>query len=138
MYTKLLWVGNVRLKLRPYRGAKRLGRGGKASAVMDEKDASDPKVWAATCFFVRKDARGGGVTGALLEAGEAWARKNGATRVEACPMEHEVKRSASGLFVGPKRIFDRAGYETVIERKPGRPLVRKQLKATKSSRGAKR
>jgi GNAT superfamily N-acetyltransferase len=130
-------VGWMALASRPDQPEFNTGR--KASAVVDEKDASDPKVWAATCFFVRKDARGEGVTGALLEAGETWARKNGAMRVEACPMEHAVKRSASGLFVGPKRIFDRAGYETVIERKPGRPLVRKQLKSTsKSGRGAKR
>lgn len=107
----------------------------KASAVMDEADAVDRQVWAATCFFVRKDARGEGVTGALLEAGEAWARKNGAARLEACPMAHEAKRSAAGLFVGPKRIFDRAGYETVIERKPGRPLMRKNLKSGARARG---
>ena len=43
-------------------------------------------------------------------------------------MAHEETRSTAGLFVGPKRVFDRAGFETVLERKRGRPLMRKQLK----------
>ncbi len=107
--------------------------GRKASAAELPEHADDQSIWAATCFFVRKDARGEGVTAALLEAGTAYARKHGATSVEACPMAHEDRRSTAGLFVGPKRIFDRAGFDTVLERKPGRPLMRLALpaKATK-------
>ena len=101
--------------------------GGKSSAVEREKDAADRSVWAATCFFVRKDARGEGVTTALVTAGAAWAKTNGGQRLEACPMAHDQKRSTAGLFVGPKRVFDRAGFETVIERKAGRPLMRLHL-----------
>ena len=54
-------------------------------------------------------------------------------RLEACPMAHEEKRSTAGLFVGPKRVFVRAGFKTVIERKAGRPLVRLDLKAAKAA-----
>jgi GNAT superfamily N-acetyltransferase len=124
-------VGWLAIASRPDQPEFNIGR--KASAVVDEADAFDPKVWAATCFFVRKDARGEGVTGALLEAGEVWAARNGATRLEACPMAHDVKRSTPGMFVGPKRVFDRAGFDVVVERKPGRPLVRKQLGSPKKS-----
>jgi GNAT superfamily N-acetyltransferase len=98
--------------------------GRKASAVEHPGDAEDPAVWAATCFFVRKDARGRGATAALLAAGIAHAKECGAGTIEAAPMDHEVKRSTAGLCVGPRRIFDRAGFETVLERKPGRPLMR--------------
>ena len=98
--------------------------GRKASAAAQPEDATDPGVWAATCFFVRKDARGVGVTSALLAAGAGWARASGARVIEAAPMEHDSRRSTAGLCVGPKRIFDRAGFETVLERKPGRPLMR--------------
>lgn len=101
--------------------------GAKASAVEDEEDAENPAVWAATCFFIRKDARGLGIAEELLKTGIAWARKNGAKRLEAAPMAHEERRSTAGLFVGPKRVFDRAGFTAVIERKPGRPLMRKHL-----------
>jgi GNAT superfamily N-acetyltransferase len=104
--------------------------------VESESDATDAEVWAATCFFVRKDARGEGVTTALLEAGTDWAKQHGAKRLEACPMAHEDKRSTAGLFVGPKRVFDRAGFGTVMERKPGRPLMRLDLKKPSAKRPA--
>lgn len=101
--------------------------GRKASAAERPEHAEDETIWAATCFFVRRDARGEGVTAALLDAGTAYARGHGAKIVEACPMAHEDRRSTTGLFVGPKRVFDRAGFDTVIERKPGRPLMRLDL-----------
>ena len=118
-------VGWIAIAPRPATPEFNIGR--KSSAVVDEADANDPGVWAATCFFVRKDARGQGVTAALVGAAEGWAKKNGAKRIEACPMAHQEKRSTAGLFVGPKRVFDRAGYATIVERKPGRPLMRKEL-----------
>jgi hypothetical protein len=31
------------------------------------------------------------------------------------------------MFVGSARVFDRAGFATLIERKPGRPLMRRAL-----------
>jgi GNAT superfamily N-acetyltransferase len=127
---KLEAVGWLAIAPRPETPEFNIGR--KASAVVDEADADDPKVWAATCFVVRKDARGQGVTEDLLKAGEAWAKKNGASRLEACPMSHDEKRSVAGLFVGPKRVFDRRGFKTIIERKPGRPLMRLELKKSTS------
>jgi GNAT superfamily N-acetyltransferase len=118
-------VGWLAVAPRPATPEFNIGR--KASAVVDAADANDEKVWAATCFFVRKDARGEGVTGELLEAGAAWAKTHGASRLEGCPMSHDEKRSAPGMFVGPKRVFERQGFETIIERKPGRPLMRLAL-----------
>jgi GNAT superfamily N-acetyltransferase len=115
-------VGWLAIAPRPHTPEWNIGR--KASIVTEEADAHDEAVWGATCFFVRKDARGEGVTTALLDAGVAYAKTNGAKRIEACPMAHDEKRSATGMFVGPKRVFDRAGFTTVIERKPGRPLMR--------------
>ena len=102
--------------------------GRKSSAVEKEEDATDPEVWAATCFFVRSGHRKQGMTAELLEAAIDWAKKNGARRLEACPMSHDDKRSNVGLFVGPKRVFERRGFDTVLERKPGRPLMRLKLK----------
>ncbi|MFT3723231.1 MAG: GNAT family N-acetyltransferase [Hyphomonadaceae bacterium] len=119
-------VGWLAIAPRPATPDWNVGR--KASAAEFPEHADDASIWAATCFFVRKDARGEGVTTALLEAGTAYAKTRGARTVEACPMAHEEKRSATGMFVGPKRVFDRAGFDTVIERKPGRPLMRLTLK----------
>ena len=103
-------------------------RGRKSSAVENEPDANDPGVWGASCFFVRSGHRRQGITADLLEAGVAYAKKNGAVRLEGCPMSHDDKRSPVGMCVGPKRVFERAGFATVLERKPGRPLMRLDLK----------
>lgn len=129
-------VGWLAIAPRPHTPEWNIGR--KASIVTDEADAHDDAVWGATCFFVRKDARGEGVTTALLDAGIAHAKKNGASRVEACPMAHDEKRSTTGMFVGPKRVFDRAGFDTVIERKPGRPLMRLAVKKSAAKPATKK
>lgn len=105
-------------------------KGRKSSAVEAETDATDPACWAATCFFVRSGHRKAGMTAELLEAGIGHAKKNGASRLEACPMSHEDKRSTVGMCVGALRVFERAGFETVLERKAGRPLMRLVLRKT--------
>lgn len=128
-------VGWIAIAPRPATPDWNVGR--KASAAELPEHGEDESIWAATCFFVRRDARGQGATTALLEAGMAYAEKHGARLIEACPMAHdEGKRSATGLFVGPKRVFDRAGFETVIERKPGRPLMRRQVGKTATRKPA--
>jgi GNAT superfamily N-acetyltransferase len=125
-------VGWLALTSRPETPGWNTGR--KASAAFDPEDADDPGTWAASCFFIRRNARGEGVTAALLEAGIAWAKANGARQIDACPMAHDDKRSPVGMFVGPKRVFDRAGFTTLIERKTGRPLMRLGLKKARTAR----
>jgi GNAT superfamily N-acetyltransferase len=127
-------VGWLAIAPRPATPEFNIGR--KASAAELPEHGEDETVWAATCFFVRKDARGHGLAAELLEAGTAWAKKHGARMIEACPMAHDDRRSTAGLFVGPKRVFDRAGFSTVIERKPGRPLMRKELTAAAAKKAA--
>jgi hypothetical protein len=109
-------------------------RGRKSSAVEAEADASDPSCWGASCFFVRSGHRKQGMTADLLDASIAHAKKAGARRLEACPMSHDDKRSAVGMCVGPQRVFERAGFETVVERKPGRPLMRLDLKTASTKK----
>lgn len=110
--------------------------GRKASAVESDADASDAGCWGASCFFVRPGHRGKGLTVDLLEACLGHARAHGAERVEACPMSDDDRRSTVAMCAGPKRIFERAGFDTVLERKPGRPLMRLTLGRTKAARGA--
>jgi len=102
-------------------------RGRKSSAAETEADAADAGCWGASCFFVRSGHRKQGMTAELLDAAIAHAKKNGAKRLEACPMSHDDKRSAVGMCVGPQRVFERAGFAKVLERKPGRALMRKEL-----------
>jgi predicted GNAT family acetyltransferase len=97
---------------------------GRGSAPIDPGDASDPAVWAISCFFLRTKARGRGLTHELVAGGLAFARENGARLVEACPMDMSRDSRSLGLFVGSTRVFEKAGFARLVERKAGRPLMR--------------
>ncbi|MBN9256158.1 MULTISPECIES: GNAT family N-acetyltransferase [unclassified Mesorhizobium] len=100
---------------------------GRGSAPLDPGDATDPGVWAITCFFIRTKARGRGITHRLVQGGIEFARGSGARLIEACPMDLSKDSRSIGLFVGSSRVFERAGFQRVVERKPGRPLMRLAL-----------
>ena len=95
------------------------------SRPMDGDDPSDPGLWAISCFFIQSRRRGQGISHALLEAAVSHARNKGARVVEACPMRKARQSKSIGLYVGSVSVFEKAGFETVIERKAGRPLMRK-------------
>ncbi|MER9128357.1 GNAT family N-acetyltransferase [Mesorhizobium sp. M0768] len=97
---------------------------GRGSAPIDPADASDPGVWAISCFFIRTKARGKGLSHRLVQGGIDFARANGARLIEACPIDLSKDSRSIGLFVGSSRVFEKAGFQRLVERKPGRPLVR--------------
>jgi predicted GNAT family acetyltransferase len=97
---------------------------GRGSAPIDPADAADPAVWAISCFFIRSKARGRGLTHRLVGAGIDFARAGGAHFLEACPIDQSKDSRSIGLFVGSTRVFEKAGFQTVATRKPGRPLMR--------------
>ena len=97
---------------------------GRGSAPLDPGDASDPSVWAISCFFLRTRARGKGLTHRLVEGGLAFAKENGARLVEACPIDQSKDSRSLSLFVGSTRVFEKAGFSRMVERKAGRPLMR--------------
>ena len=90
-------------------------------------DASDPAVWAISCFFLRTTARGQGLTHRLVAAGIDHARNCGARRIEACPIDISRDSRSIGLFVGSTRVFEKAGFTPAVTRKAGRPLMRLEL-----------
>ena len=97
---------------------------GRGSAPLEPVDAADPAVWAVSCFFIRARARGKGLTHRLLDGGIDFARRNGARYLEACPMDLSKDSRSIGLFVGSSRVFEKAGFQRIAERKKGRPLMR--------------
>ena len=97
---------------------------GRASAPFEAGEEADPSVWAISCFFIRSGARGKGLTHTLVSAGIDHARKAGARYLEACPMDQSKNSRSLGLFVGSTRVFEKAGFQRIAERKSGRPLVR--------------
>ncbi|MEV7758950.1 GNAT family N-acetyltransferase [Microbacterium sp. NPDC089180] len=92
------------------------------TATVEPLDADD--VWAVSCFVVREQHRGTGLTRALLHAAVTFAREGGARVVEGYPLDPSVqKRSADQLFRGTVAVFQDAGFDIVDRPKPDRALV---------------
>jgi ribosomal protein S18 acetylase RimI-like enzyme len=94
----------------------------KRSPVM--KPVDDKSVWSVICFVVPSAHRSQGVAHALLRGAIAYARKHGATLIEAYPVDKAGRSSDDAMWFGAKSMYDRAGFEEVARRKPTRPVVR--------------
>ncbi|HLP68437.1 MAG TPA: GNAT family N-acetyltransferase [Rhizobium sp.] len=94
------------------------------SRPLVEADASDPTVWAVSCFFIVSKERGKGLSHKMLGAAVAHARSAAARVIDACPIERTKQSKSVGLYVGSRRIFEAAGFAEVESRKEGRPLMR--------------
>jgi ribosomal protein S18 acetylase RimI-like enzyme len=88
------------------------------------KPVDQQPVWSVICFVVPSEYRGQGVAQALLEAAIAYARKQGATLVEAYPVDKPVRSQDDYMWFGAKSMYDNAGFKEVARRKPHRPIVR--------------
>ena len=55
----------------------------------------------------------------MVAAGIEHARKNGARRLEACPIDLSRDSRSLGLFVGSTRVFEKAGFAPAVTRKAG-------------------
>ncbi len=97
---------------------------GRSSSPLPDAPADDPAVWAVSCFFFRSRMRGKGLSHRMLAAGIDHARANGARLLEASPMDQAKQSKSVGLFVGSTSVFARAGFRTVAQAKPNRPLMR--------------
>jgi len=94
----------------------------KRSPVM--KAVDEKPVWSVVCFVVPAEYRGQGVARALLEGAIAYARKRGATLVEAYPVDKPARTKDDYMWFGAKSMYDKAGFKEVARRKPQRPIVR--------------
>lgn len=97
------------------------------SRPLHPEDATDPAVWAVSCFFMASGMRGKGISHRMLSAAVVFARDNAARLLEGCPIERTKHSKSVGLFVGSARIFEAAGFTEVARRKDGRPLMRLSL-----------
>jgi GNAT superfamily N-acetyltransferase len=68
------------------------------------------RVWALACFFIKREYRGHGISKKLLLAAVDHAARNGATVVEAYPVDPD---SPSYRFMGFVETFSEAGFEKV-------------------------
>ena len=64
---------------------------------------------------------------ALLDGAIAYARKNGATLLEAYPVDKPGRSRDDYMWFGAKSMYDAAGFTEVARRKPERPVVRQEI-----------
>jgi GNAT superfamily N-acetyltransferase len=102
----------------PREGYARLKR----SAVM--KAVDEQPVWSIVCFVVPAEYRGQGVARALLKGAVAYAKEQGATLVEAYPVDKPARSKDDYMWFGAKSMYDKAVFKEVARRKPHRPIVR--------------
>jgi len=91
------------------------------------KPVDDKPVWSVICFVVPAEYRGQGVGHALLQGAIRYAKRRGATCLEAYPVDKPERSSDDGMWFGAKSMYDRAGFKEVARRKPARPVVRLKL-----------
>lgn len=94
----------------------------KRSPVM--KPVDELPVWSIICFVVPSEHRGQGVARALLDGAVTYAKKQGATLLEAYPVDKPDRSHDDFMWFGAKSMYDDAGFEEVARRKPQRPVVR--------------
>lgn len=92
------------------------------------KPVDDKPVWSIVCFVVPSEYRRRGVAHAMLRAAVAYAREQGATIIEAYPVDKRGNLSDDTLWFGTKSMYDRTGFKEVARRKPARPIVRRKLR----------
>jgi hypothetical protein len=91
------------------------------------KAVDDKSAWSVICFVVPAEYRGQGVARALLAGAVAYAKEQGATLIEAYPVDKPARSNDDTMWFGAKSMYDKAGFREVARRKPHRPIVRKSI-----------
>jgi GNAT superfamily N-acetyltransferase len=86
-----------------------------------------PADWAITCFYIAATHRRTGLMAALVEAALKHAKRHGARRVDACPVEPKRQLMWGEGFVGIASVFRKSGFTEVERRSETRILMRKDF-----------
>ena len=93
------------------------------------KRVDDLPVWSVTCFYVASLYRRKGVSEQLLQAARGWAAEQGASIVEAYPVDpQDAALGAGQIYPGVAGTFRKLGFTEVARRHPARPIMRYYLK----------
>ena len=87
----------------------------------------DQPVWSINCFFIERHHRRAGLTAILIDEAVKFAAENGATIVEAYPIDVQEKVSSSRLYYGHAETFRKAGFVEVARCDPVQPMMRKEI-----------
>lgn len=98
------------------------------------KPVDDQPVWSIVCFFVDKTYRRQKMSVALIKAAVKFARERGAKIVEGYPAQPRSGAWPDAFaYMGLPSAFEQAGFEEVLRRSPGRPIMRRYLQRRRKS-----
>jgi len=91
-----------------------------------DENKGDDRIWAVTCFLVRKGYRKRGITYALAAAAVDFARERDAAALEAYSMSTPPGKEITWgeMHVGSRQIFADAGFAQVSHPSPRRVVMR--------------
>lgn len=92
------------------------------------KPVDDRPVWSIVCFFIDTHERGKGISRALFRGAMDYARSQGASLLEAYPVDKPGRSNPLSMWFGAKSLYDQAGFKEVARRKRTRPVVRRRLR----------
>jgi GNAT superfamily N-acetyltransferase len=100
----------------------------KASRMPEEADGPEPaRIYAISCFFIRSGYRKLGMTRILARAAIDFARRQGASAIDACAIDPDRPLIWGEGFVGVTAIYVDLGFREIARRSPRRPLMRLML-----------
>jgi GNAT superfamily N-acetyltransferase len=116
----------------PRPGYPRLAASTKVRATGDNpQERADERRWVVLCFVVPVPHRRQGLTSMLLDGAIEFARAQGATSLEAYPVDPigttTGKVSSADMYHGALSTFLAAGFTELIRTGPARPIVRLAL-----------
>lgn len=86
------------------------------------------RVWAVNCFYIRRDRRGQGMAGRLLQTAVEAARRAGAAVLEGYPRSADRRAfHPAAFYPGTPSMFRAAGFRVAQELVSGQPLMRRRL-----------
>lgn len=100
----------------------------RAIAAATAEPLDDASVWAISCFIVRREHRGQGLTTRLLRAAIDYARESGARVIEAYPVDTSAgTHHSNDLFHGTLSTFMAQGFRQSDALTHGRVLVVREM-----------
>lgn len=92
------------------------------------KPVDEQPVWSVSCFFISRSFRRKGLSVKLLKASLDYAKANGATIVEAYPVEPKNGNMPDVFaWTGLVSSFLKSGFKEVKRHTPTRPVMRYYL-----------
>jgi GNAT superfamily N-acetyltransferase len=92
------------------------------------KPVDDTPVWSVVCSYVAKPYRRLGLQHRLLAGAIRFARDQGASVLEAHPVDKPGRSHDDFMFFGSRGLYERAGFTEVARRSPTRVVMRRDLR----------